>query len=478
MDPHTGGLLMPMERHPIADLFPPMDAHDYGPFKASIQSEGQKVPCLTWRGKLADGVHRERACEEIGIACRYEECQAADEAAMIRHVVALNVARRHLTATQQATLAFDVKPLYAAAAKDRQRASGGDRKSAAAKSVVETVPQPIREPAPKSRDLAAATVGVSGRTVDKVAAVVKAAPDLLPKMRSGELTASRAAAIVARRERESAMQEKAKAAASAPDAGAWEIQTGDAVELLAAVPAGSVRLVFADPPYNIGFDYGQGKDADLLPRAEYLAWCWSWVEQIPRALTDDGSVWVLINDEWADEFGRMLRAAGLHRRQWLVWYESFGVNNPGGFNRCSRHLFWTVKDPARHVFHPEAVNRPSAREAVYGDKRAQAGGKTWDSVWGVNPEIPRVPGTSKERMEGFPTQLPLRLLTPIVRCASDPGDLVLDPFNGSGTTGEAALRSGRRYLGFERNGRFADAARIRLRAASVEGTTDGHLAEG
>jgi hypothetical protein len=113
----------------------------------------------------------------------------------------------------------------------------------------------------------------------------------------------------------------------------------------------------------------------------------------------------------------------------------------------------------------ETVNRPSDRQAKYLDKRANPDGKTCDSVWGVSPPIPRLTGTCAERLPDFPTQLPLDLLRPMVGCASDPGDLVIDPFAGSATTGVAALVAGRRFLGIERQAKFADLAAARQRAA-------------
>jgi hypothetical protein len=66
--------------------------------------------------------------------------------------------------------------------------------------------------------------------------------------------------------------------------------------------------------------------------------------------------------------------------------------------------------------------------------------RIWDDCWGVSPAISRVCGTFRERRKGFPTQLPLALLLPIVGCASDPDDLIIDPFSGSGTTGEVAIK--------------------------------------
>src|SRR5262249_8342627 len=177
--------------------------------------------------------------------------------------------------------------------------------------------------------------------------------------------------------------------------------------------------------------------------------------------TADGSFWVLINDENAAEFKVMLEESGLRLRQWLVWYECFGAKHANGFNRTHRHLLWTGKEQG-FVFNAEAVNRPSDRQTKYHDERAQEGGKNWDSVWGIKPSIPRLTGTCAERLPDFPTQLPLALVRPIVGCASDPGDLVLDPFSGSGTTGAVCVELGRRFVGIEKSNDFVELSRKRL----------------
>jgi site-specific DNA-methyltransferase (adenine-specific) len=247
----------------------------------------------------------------------------------------------------------------------------------------------------------------------------------------------------------------------------WEIIEGDCLEILETIPTGTARVAFADPPNNLGVDYGVGYNDKLSP-VEYLDWCWEWLNAVPRILTDDGSFWVLINSEWADEFGCMLRRTGLHRRAWIVWFESFGVNNSKNFSRSTRHLFYLVKDRKNFVFNREAVTRPSARQTKYNDKRANPTGRLWDDCWGIDPPIPRVCGTFKERLGWAPTQLPIKLLLPIIGCASDPGDLIVDPFSGTATTGVAALQLGRRYLGIERSPEFARLSRERLGTVVLE----------
>ena len=248
------------------------------------------------------------------------------------------------------------------------------------------------------------------------------------------------------------------------DQPAWSLVHGDAVERLAEldedVPA---RLVFADPPYNIGIDYGQDQAADLLPAEVYLQFCGDWIAGCRRNLTDDGSFWLLVSDEYAAELCVEAKRQGLHLRNWIKWFEGVGVNCSNKFNRTTRHLLYFVVHPKRFVFHAHEVLRSSDRQTKYNDRRANSVGKVENDLW----DIPRLTGTCAERIPGFPTQLPLELVDRVVRCASDPGDLVLDPFNDSGTTGEAAIKNGRRYIGIDASEEFIELARARLKVCGT-----------
>jgi site-specific DNA-methyltransferase (adenine-specific) len=237
------------------------------------------------------------------------------------------------------------------------------------------------------------------------------------------------------------------------------VVSGDCIEVMAALEPGSVRLVFADPPYNIGIDYGSGPKVDRLPPDRYLDWCRRWMAAAKPLLTPNGSMWVLSDPRWAGRFQCILEDAGLYWRETIVWHETFGVYCESRFGRDHRPLLRFTVHPKRQVFHPDRV--PSARQAVYNDRRANPRGRVPSNVW----RISRVCGTFRERLPEFPTQLPMELLRRVVRTASDPGDLVLDPFSGSATTGVACLESGRRFLGIELRESFAVASRRRLRDA-------------
>jgi DNA modification methylase/ParB-like chromosome segregation protein Spo0J len=240
----------------------------------------------------------------------------------------------------------------------------------------------------------------------------------------------------------------------------WEVREGDCITLLGSIPEKSARLVFCDLPYNQGVDYGEGPKADRLRPDVYVTWCRSWIEAARDCLTDDGSLWLLINHENAARLEFLLCEARLTIINWITWYETFGVNQVNKCNRTSRRLLHAVVNPRKYVWNHEAVTRLSDRRAKYDDSRANPDGKMWDDVW----IIPRLTGTWAERIEGFPTQLPLALLGPIVAVASDEGDLVVEPMSGSSTAGVAAIRRKRRYVGIEKNPEYCEKARQRLSA--------------
>jgi len=249
-----------------------------------------------------------------------------------------------------------------------------------------------------------------------------------------------------------------------------EIIQGDCVHELAKLTKERTRadLIFADPPYNIGKEY-RGTTDDKREKHTYISWCHVWLSECCFNLQDTGSLWVLINHENAADLEIYIRdQLGMTIQNWITWYETFGNYNKNSCARSSRGLLHATKDPDEFTFNREAILRPSARQTKYKDKRANPAGRIWDDVWGIDPPIPRVCGTHKERIPGYPTQLPLKLLYPIVNLASDPGDLVIDPFSGSGTTLEVCLRTGRRGIGIEINADYMDRSEVRLDLACKE----------
>jgi site-specific DNA-methyltransferase (adenine-specific) len=254
----------------------------------------------------------------------------------------------------------------------------------------------------------------------------------------------------------------------------------DCIEGLKKLPAESVDLAFADPPFNIGYEYDvydDNRDGD-----QYVGWTRRWGEALCRVLKPTGTFWLAIGDEYAAELKLLFqKELGLACRNWVIWYYTFGVHCKLKFSRSHAHLFYFVKDANHFTFNSLAIRVPSARQLVYADARADANGRVPDDTWILRPQdlpdgfaadqdtwyFPRVCGTFKERAGWHGCQMPEQLLGRIIRACSNEGDVVLDPFAGSGTTLVTAKKLGRKWVGFEISPNYATQTQARLEAAAV-----------
>lgn len=268
-----------------------------------------------------------------------------------------------------------------------------------------------------------------------------------------------------------------------------KVHCGDCVRLLSDIAPGAVDLAFADPPFNIGYKYDVYNDRRT--RKEYLEWSQRWIRQVFRALKPTGSFWLAIGDEYVAELKLIAQdEVGFVPRSWVIWYYTFGVNCVRGFSRSHTHLLHFVKDPDQFTFNADnpAVRILSARQLVYGDARANPKGRLPDNTWIYRPQdapasgfasmhdtwyYARVAGTFRERQGFHGCQMPEQLLGRILRLSSNPQDLVLDPFAGSGTTLVVAKKLGRRWLGIELSPEYAKQVRGRLERTRVGDSLDG-----
>jgi DNA modification methylase len=264
------------------------------------------------------------------------------------------------------------------------------------------------------------------------------------------------------------------------------VHNEDCLTAMRRIDAEVVDLAFADPPFNIGYQYDSYDDR--RDDEEYLAWCREWIGEVVRLLKSDGTFWLAIGDEYAAELKLLMqREHGLSCRSWVVWYYTFGVNCTNKFSRSHAHLFHMVKNPKSFIFNADQIRVPSARQLVYGDRRANPRGRLPDDTWILRPQdvpqgfqpdqdtwyFPRVAGTFKERAGFHGCQMPEQLLGRIVRTSSRPGEIVLDPFAGSGTTLAVAKKLDRRFVGFELSAEYSQAIAKRLDGVRPGDALDG-----
>lgn len=270
-----------------------------------------------------------------------------------------------------------------------------------------------------------------------------------------------------------------------------KIHHGDCVQGMQGIPDGAIDLAFADPPFNIGYEYDEYDDR--LDSEKYLEWSAAWMGQVYRVLKPTGTFWLAIGDEYAAELKIEAQKLGFQCRNWVVWYYTFGVHCKNKFTRSHAHLFYFVKDPAQFTFNFSAIAVPSARQLVYQDRRANPAGRSPDDTWILRPQdcpdgfgsdedtwyFPRVAGTFKERAGFHGCQMPEQLLGRIIRACSNEDEIVLDPFSGSSTSVAVAKKLGRRFVSFELSAEYQRLGMQRLAGIEVgdrlEGAADPKL---
>ena len=245
-----------------------------------------------------------------------------------------------------------------------------------------------------------------------------------------------------------------------------DIYVGDCREILPRLPAGSVDLVFADPPFNWDFQYDGWYDK--LPRDQYLRFTDAWLDDCVALLSERGSIWVNIPDDTAAEVVMLLK--NKHRLEminWCIWHFRFGQHKDSSFIVSKVHVLYFARDRANRIWNPDAVLEPSDRAAIYNDPRTtrsrRPGMRVPLDVW-YGEYFGRIQGNNKERRRGHSNQIPESYMARIIRACSNEGDLVLDPFLGSGTTSTVARALGRRSIGIEYGKANARSALARVKA--------------
>ena len=243
------------------------------------------------------------------------------------------------------------------------------------------------------------------------------------------------------------------------------LYVGDCREVLPALPdKGCVDLIFADPPFNWDVPYDGWEDN--MPREAYEQFTFDWLDACIETLSPKGSLWVNIPDDSAAEIVMHLKQRGLTMINWCVWHFRFGQHRDGAFITSKVHALYFAKDPNNRAWNPDAVLEQSDRASIYNDKRTQAkernkGMRVPMDVW-YGKYWGRVQGNNQERRSGHQNQIPEVYLERVILACSNEGDLVLDPFAGSGTTNTVARSHGRRSIGIEYSQATAESAWERI----------------
>ena len=265
-----------------------------------------------------------------------------------------------------------------------------------------------------------------------------------------------------------------------------KVWIGDCREQLLKIPEvqdKSVDLVFADPPFNWNRDYNKHEtpntksnkvwDDSAMSADEYKSFTYDWLDLCIGALKPTGAIWVNIPDDWAAEIVIHLKTRQLSMINWCIWHYRFGQNTKSRFINSKVHALYFAKDPNKRTWNPDPILEMSDRRAVYADARTEskrdgmpAGLRLPMDVW-YGQHLGRIQGNNKERRPQHDNQLPETYLHRVIASTSNPGDTVLDPFLGSGTTAVVATALGRNFVGTEYSKDNARAAIERIKLGPV-----------
>lgn len=230
---------------------------------------------------------------------------------------------------------------------------------------------------------------------------------------------------------------------------------GECIEILNSLPAESVDMIFADPPYNLsngGTSVHAGKrvrvdkgdwDVSAGPKEDF-EFHFKWIEACRRVLKQDGTIWISGTYHSIYACGYALQLQDFRILNDIAWFKPNAAPNLGCrmFTASHETLLWASKSKkSRHTFNYEDMK--------YGNFESDSikkPGKQMRSLWSLT-----TPKREEKVFGKHPTQKPEGLLDRIILASTNPGDLVLDPFSGSATTGVSALALGRKYIGIDSN---------------------------
>lgn len=230
-----------------------------------------------------------------------------------------------------------------------------------------------------------------------------------------------------------------------------DIRTGDALEVLAGLPEACADLVIADPPYNLKKDYGN--ESDHRDFDGYLDFSRRWLGECRRVLKPHGTLYVFMGVRFISYIYDILeRDLDLRFNSWICWHYTQGLGKTRGFSpRHDDILMFTASDA--FTFNLDAVRVP---QKYYRERNNMRGANPGD-VWAFSHVH-----YSHPNRQPHPTQKPEGLVERMVKASSNPGDLVLDPFAGSGTVPRVCQQLDRRCIGIELNADYVTAIEQRL----------------
>lgn len=238
---------------------------------------------------------------------------------------------------------------------------------------------------------------------------------------------------------------------------------GDALNMDEVVSDDQVDLVVTSPPYNIGKEY-----EEVMEINDYLGFMRQWMQNAERKLSEDGSFWLNIGFRkesdgrqyvpWEYDIYPIIRdEMNISLVQQVVWHYKAGVNCRHRFSPRKETWLYCVSDLDNYTFNLDDVRVPAKypNQKKDGELKVNPNGKNPGDVWDI-PKVTSGKGRASPERTDHPAQYPEEVIERVIKTSTDPGDVILDPFLGSGTTAKVARDLGRSCIGIELDDEYID----------------------
>ena len=227
---------------------------------------------------------------------------------------------------------------------------------------------------------------------------------------------------------------------------------GDAIEEMKKLPDRTIRLIVTDPPYNLNKNYGNNQDK--LEFDAYIDFSRQWLTEAKRVLTDDGTIYVFMGMRYISYIFNILeQELNMTFNSWITWFYTQGIGKTKGFSPRHDDILMFTKSSKNFVFHLDNIRVPQKFYRSVNNMRGANPGNVW--------EFSHMHYCNKNRKK-HPTQKPEGLYERMILASSDPGDVVLDPFVGSGTALRVCQQTDRSGIGFDMNPEYVAMTKERL----------------
>lgn len=432
-------------------LIPPLSSEEYALLEANIVSDGRALcPLIVWDGILVDGHNRHAICTKHRLPYEVEELPEGERpitrSGVMVWIINNQLGRRNISAFVRTQLAMRLQDLLTPQGLANKARGGSHPKKQDLSKMIKLAP----EERVNTQAAIAKAANVSTGAVAQVARITEAHKagkvddETIEALRAGETTIGNVYSEIRREEKQQALRAReAELRAKAPKAKAdsARLLIGDVLDNLMEIEDGSVSLMLTDPPYFV-----TDNDWDRWPNEEaFLAFMREWLEAMRPKMAPEHTAFIFCDADRTAQTWQILKDLGYAVQRQAIWYRpNLAKKRSGSLTFLSSYEpFWHCG--TRGLFMP----------AEWGEERFDV----------QTMAVPQSTHTADPSLH--PTQKPLELFRRLVRLGSEPGELVVDPFVGSGTTAVACLHEGRRVIGIDQNADYI--ALAKGRCAEVPG---------